>query len=64
MSPGVPLAFIAAVASIVVWAMLGPFFGFSDTWQLVCNTATTVVTFLMVFLIQNTQTRDTQALAP
>ena len=51
-----------AVATIVVWAMLGPFFGFSDTWQLVINTATTIITFLMVFVIQNTQNRDTAAM--
>jgi len=47
---------------VIVWAATGPIFGYSDTWQLVINTATTVVTFLMVFLIQNTQTRDTEAL--
>jgi low affinity Fe/Cu permease len=47
---------------VVVWAVSGPLFGFSDTWQLVINTGTTIVTFLMVFLIQNTQNRDTQAL--
>ena len=51
-----------ALASILVWAVLGPLFHFSDTWQLVINTATTIVTFLMVFLIQNTQNRDTKAL--
>ena len=54
--------FALAVLSIVIWAVLGPVFGYSDTWQLVINTATTIVTFLMVFLIQNTQNRDTQAL--
>ena len=59
---GRPLTFLMALASIVVWAMLGPFFGFSDTWQLVINTATTIITFLMVFLIQNTQNRDTDIL--
>ena len=59
---GRPIAFIAAFASIVVWAMLGPFFGFTDTWQLVINTATTIITFLMVFVIQNTQNRDTAAM--
>lgn len=58
---GTPWAFAIAVASIVVWAVLGPFFGFSDTWQLVINTATTIVTFLIVFLIQNTQNRDSKA---
>ena len=59
---GRPLTFMLALASIVVWAMLGPFFGFSDTWQLVINTATTIITFLMVFVIQNTQNRDTAAM--
>ena len=55
-------AFLAAVALIVVWLVTGPLFGFSDTWQLVINTGTTIVTFLMVFLIQNTQNRDAKAL--
>ena len=55
-------AFILAVSVVVVWAITGPIFGFSDTWQLVINTGTTIVTFLMVFLIQNTQNRDTQAI--
>jgi low affinity Fe/Cu permease len=55
-------AFLAAVLVIVVWALTGPFFHFSDTWQLVINTSTTIVTFLMVFLIQNTQNRDAIAL--
>jgi low affinity Fe/Cu permease len=55
-------AFLLAALSIIVWALLGPVFHFSDTWQLVINTATTIVTFLMVFLIQNTQNRDTKAL--
>ena len=59
---GTPWAFAAALSSIVLWAFLGPAFGFSDTWQLVINTATTIVTFLMVFLIQNTQNRDNKAL--
>ena len=59
---GKPATFALAVLSIVIWAVLGPVFGYSDTWQLVINTATTIVTFLMVFLIQNTQNRDTQAL--
>ncbi len=54
--------FMAAVLIVVVWAATGPLFGFSDTWQLVINTGTTIVTFLMVFLIQNTQYRDTEAL--
>jgi low affinity Fe/Cu permease len=59
---GHPVAFIAAVLIIVVWAVTGPLFGFSDTWQLVINTGTTIVTFLMVFLIQNTQNRDSEAM--
>ena len=58
---GHPVAFVAAVLIIVVWAVTGPLFGFSDTWQLVINTSTTIVTFLMVFLIQNTQNRDSEA---
>src|SRR4029078_9764013 len=59
---GHPTTFVVAVAVIVVWAITGPLFGFSDTWQLVINTGTTIVTFLMVFLIQNTQNRDTGAI--
>jgi low affinity Fe/Cu permease len=55
-------AFIIAASTVVVWAISGPLFGFSDTWQLVINTGTTIVTFLMVFLIQNTQNRDTTAM--
>ncbi len=55
-------AFIIAVGSLIIWAATGPLFGFSDTWQLIVNTATTVVTFLMVFLIQNTQNRDAKAM--
>jgi low affinity Fe/Cu permease len=55
-------AFALAVAMIVVWAVTGPYFQYSDTWQLVVNTATTVVTFLIVFLIQNTQNRDARAI--
>jgi low affinity Fe/Cu permease len=55
-------AFAGAIAIIVVWAVTGPFFHFSDTWQLVINTGTTIVTFLMVFLIQNTQNRDARAI--
>jgi low affinity Fe/Cu permease len=55
---GQPLAFVLAVATIIVWAVTGPIFGFSDTWQLVINTGTTIVTFLMVFLIQNSTNRD------
>lgn len=61
-SAGRPLTFIIAVGLVVVWAISGPIFGYSDTWQLVINTSTTIVTFLMVFLIQNTQNRDTDAL--
>ncbi len=57
-SAGSPWAFLLAVLVIVVWAITGPIFNFSDTWQLVINTGTTIVTFLMVFLIQNTQNRD------
>ncbi|MBS1791688.1 MAG: low affinity iron permease family protein [Acidobacteria bacterium] len=59
---GQPGATVTAVAVIVVWALSGPLFGFSDTWQLVINTGTTIITFLMVFLIQHTQNRDTEAL--
>jgi low affinity Fe/Cu permease len=59
---GHPLAFVLALAIIVVWGITGPIFQFSDTWQLVINTGTTIVTFLMVFLIQNTQNRDTAAM--
>jgi low affinity Fe/Cu permease len=59
---GKPAAFLLAAAAIVIWGITGPLFGFSDTWQLVINTGTTIVTFLMVFLIQNTQNRDTHAL--
>jgi len=56
------VTFLVAVAVIVLWAVTGPLFGFSDTWQLVINTGTTIVTFLMVFLIQNTQNRDSEAM--
>ncbi|TLX44258.1 low affinity iron permease family protein [Xanthobacter autotrophicus] len=59
---GKPATFIGAMAIIVVWGMTGPLFGFNDTWQLVINTSTSIVTFLMVFLIQNSQNRDTAAL--
>jgi low affinity Fe/Cu permease len=59
---GKPIAFLMAAAAVVVWAATGPIFHYSDTWQLVINTSTTIVTFLMVFLIQNTQNRDTMAL--
>ncbi|MBF0509870.1 MAG: low affinity iron permease family protein, partial [Deltaproteobacteria bacterium] len=55
-------AFMMAVAVIIVWVLSGPLFHFSDTWQLVINTGTTIITFLMVFLIQNTQNRDSEAL--
>jgi low affinity Fe/Cu permease len=59
---GHPYMFLAAVIALVVWAVSGPFFHFSDTWQLVINTGTTIITFLVVFLIQNTQNRDAKAL--
>jgi low affinity Fe/Cu permease len=59
---GRPVVFATAMAAIVLWAMSGPFFGFSNTWQLIVNTTTTIVTFLMVFIIQNTQNRDTAAI--
>ena len=58
---GRPITFLLAVVTIVVWAVTGPMFGYSDTWQLVINTGTTIVTFLMVFLIQNSQNRDSLA---
>jgi low affinity Fe/Cu permease len=58
---GSPAAFIIAIGVVVIWSVTGPIFGFSDTWQLVINTGTTIVTFLMVFLIQNTQNRDAEA---
>ena len=59
---GRPSIFVVAVGVIAAWVITGPIFGFSDTWQLVINTGTTIVTFLMVFLIQNTQNRDTEAI--
>jgi low affinity Fe/Cu permease len=59
---GRPTAFVACVVLVTLWAVSGPLFGFSDTWQLVINTSTTIITFLMVFLIQNTQNRDNAAL--
>jgi low affinity Fe/Cu permease len=59
---GRPPTFVLAVAVICAWAVSGPLFGFSDTWQLVINTGTTIVTFLMVFLIQSTQNRDSEAM--
>jgi low affinity Fe/Cu permease len=59
---GHPAAFVLAILVIAAWAVTGPIFGWSDTWQLVINTGTTIVTFLMVFLIQNTQNRDSEAI--
>lgn len=59
---GRPLCFGIAMLSLIIWAASGPIFGFNDTWQLIINTATTIITFLMVFLIQNTQNRDTEAM--
>jgi low affinity Fe/Cu permease len=59
---GRPVAFLIAAGAVLLWAVSGPLFGFSDTWQLVINTSTTIITFLMVFLIQNTQNRDTEAI--
>lgn len=59
---GKPLTFILASSCVIVWAMTGPLFGFSEVWQLVINTATTIITFLMVFLVQNTQNRDASAM--
>ena len=59
---GKPATFVVCVLCVVVWAVSGPFFGFSENWQLVINTGTTIVTFLMVFLIQNTQNRDGAAI--
>jgi low affinity Fe/Cu permease len=59
---GTPSAFLICCAVIIIWAVSGPLFGFSDTWQLIINTGTTIVTFLMVFLIQNTQNRDGAAI--
>ncbi len=59
---GKPLTFIIMAGAVAAWGATGPIFGFSDTWQLVVNTSTTIITFLMVFLIQNTQNRDTEAL--
>ncbi len=59
---GHPFAFIVALLVVIIWGVSGPIFGFSDTWQLVINTGTTIITFLMVFLIQATQNGDTEAL--
>ncbi|WP_105431987.1 low affinity iron permease family protein [Neorhizobium sp. T6_25] len=58
---GKPATFVAAVVLIVIWGVTGPFFGFSETWQLVVNTGTTIITFLMVFVLQNSQNRDGEA---
>lgn len=59
---GQPITFVTAVALVLVWAISGPFFGFSEVWQLVINTGTTIITFLMIFVLQNTQNRDSEAL--
>lgn len=59
---GHPVTVMLAIAAVVLWLVTGPLFGFSDTWQLIINTATNILTFLMVFLIQNTQNRDTEAI--
>jgi low affinity Fe/Cu permease len=59
---GSPKTFLGAVSIVLIWGISGPLFKFSDTWQLVINTSTTIITFLMVFLIQNTQNRDAQAM--
>jgi low affinity Fe/Cu permease len=59
---GTPGAFLAAMITVILWSATGPLFGYSDTWQLIINTGTTIVTFLMVFLIQNTQNRDAKAI--
>jgi low affinity Fe/Cu permease len=59
---GQPLAFMLALAVVLAWAVTGPMFGFSDVWQLVINTGTTIVTFLMIFLVQNSQNRDAAAI--
>ncbi len=59
---GSPYAFVVAASAVALWAVLGPFFSYSSTWQLVINTGTTIVTFLMVFIIQNAQNRDQKAL--
>lgn len=59
---GTPMTFVMALAVVVAWAISGPFFGFSEVWQLVINTGTTIVTFLMIFVLQNSQNRDGQAL--
>jgi len=62
LASGKPPAFVAAVGVVLIWALSGPLFSYSDTWQLVINTGTTIITFLMVFLIQNSQNRDSAAI--
>lgn len=59
---GKPVIFILALSIVIIWALLGPFFDYSETWQLIINTGTTIITFLMVFVLQNAQTRDTRAI--
>ncbi|HEY1292788.1 MAG TPA: low affinity iron permease family protein [Chloroflexota bacterium] len=59
---GHPLAFVLSCVAVIVWAVTGPIFGFSDTWQLVINTGTTVITYLLIFLVQNTQNRNAAAM--
>jgi low affinity Fe/Cu permease len=59
---GQPAAFVLALGTVAIWAVTGPFFGYSETWQLIINTGTTIVTFLMVFLVQNSQNRDAAAM--
>jgi low affinity Fe/Cu permease len=59
---GKPITFVSALALVIVWAISGPFFGYSEVWQLVINTSTTIVTFLMIFVLQNTQNRDNEAI--
>lgn len=59
---GKPVIFVLALSSVIVWALLGPVFGYSESWQLIINTGTTIITFLMVFVLQNAQTRDTRAI--
>ncbi len=59
---GKPVSFILALIAVIIWAALGPVFDYSETWQLVINTGTTIITFLMVFVLQNAQTRDTRAI--
>ncbi|WP_454853810.1 low affinity iron permease family protein [Rhizobium binxianense] len=59
---GKPAIFVLALSSVIIWAVLGPAFGYSESWQLIINTGTTIITFLMVFVLQNAQTRDTRAI--